>query len=78
MELLRKEKPGAFVVRDSSSYRGSFGLALKVKEVPEPAQNRSGMHLSLSLIKASQRQWGVAGSSPSSAASLQGDLGLDP
>ncbi|XP_006924736.1 tensin-4 [Pteropus alecto] len=42
IELLRKEEPGAFVVRDSSSYRGSFGLALKVKEVPEPAQNRSG------------------------------------
>lgn len=42
IELLRKEKPGAFVVRDSTSYRGSFGLALKVQEVPTPAQNRSG------------------------------------
>ncbi|XP_032473853.1 tensin-4 isoform X2 [Phocoena sinus] len=29
IELLRKEEPGAFIVRDSSSYRGSFGLALK-------------------------------------------------
>ncbi|XP_058415359.1 tensin-4 [Diceros bicornis minor] len=42
IELLRKEEPGAFVVRDSSSYRGSFGLALKVQEAPAPAQNRSG------------------------------------
>ncbi|GAB5581023.1 tensin-4 isoform X1 [Prionailurus iriomotensis] len=42
IELLRKEEPGAFVVRDSSSYRGSFGLALKVHEAPAPAQNRSG------------------------------------
>ncbi|KAM5216236.1 tensin-4 isoform 2-T2 [Hipposideros larvatus] len=42
IQLLRKEKPGAFVVRDSTSYRGSFGLALKVQEVPTPAQNRSG------------------------------------
>uniref|UniRef100_A0A8C0DGC1 Tensin 4 n=1 Tax=Balaenoptera musculus TaxID=9771 RepID=A0A8C0DGC1_BALMU len=42
MELLRKEEPGAFIVRDSSSYRGSFGLALKVQEAPAPAQNRSG------------------------------------
>uniref|UniRef100_A0A673V1L2 Tensin 4 n=2 Tax=Suricata suricatta TaxID=37032 RepID=A0A673V1L2_SURSU len=42
IELLRKEEPGAFVVRDSSSYRGSFGLALKVHEVPASAQNRSG------------------------------------
>lgn len=41
IELLRKEEPGAFVVRDSSSFRGSFGLALKVQEAPAPAQNRS-------------------------------------
>ncbi|XP_008066859.1 tensin-4 [Carlito syrichta] len=42
IELLRKEEPGTFVVRDSSSYRGSFGLALKVQEAPASAQNRSG------------------------------------
>uniref|UniRef100_A0A8D1X8X3 Tensin 4 n=1 Tax=Sus scrofa TaxID=9823 RepID=A0A8D1X8X3_PIG len=42
IELLRKEEPGAFIVRDSSSYRGSFGLALKVHEAPVPAQNRPG------------------------------------
>lgn len=42
IELLRKEEPGAFVVRDSSSFRGSFGLALKVQEAPAPAQHRSG------------------------------------
>ncbi|KAB0398622.1 hypothetical protein E2I00_013868, partial [Balaenoptera physalus] len=42
IELLRKEEPGAFIVRDSSSYRGSFGLALKVQEAPAPAENRSG------------------------------------
>lgn len=45
--LLRKEEPGAFVVRDSTSYRGSFGLALKVHEAPVPAQNRSGTHQSV-------------------------------
>ncbi|XP_048221228.1 tensin-4 [Perognathus longimembris pacificus] len=42
IELLRKEEPGAFVVRDSSSYRGSFGLALKVQEAPVSAQSRPG------------------------------------
>ncbi|XP_027945692.1 tensin-4 [Eumetopias jubatus] len=42
IELLRKEEPGAFIVRDSSSYRGSFGLALKVQEASAPAPNRSG------------------------------------
>uniref|UniRef100_H0WJ23 Tensin 4 n=2 Tax=Otolemur garnettii TaxID=30611 RepID=H0WJ23_OTOGA len=42
IELLRKEEPGAFVIRDSSSYRGSFGLALKVQEAPASAQNQAG------------------------------------
>ncbi|CAO2645207.1 Tns4, partial [Lemmus lemmus] len=42
IDLLRKEKPGAFVIRDSSSYRGSFGLALKVQETPASAPNRTG------------------------------------
>ncbi|XP_037665927.1 tensin-4 isoform X2 [Choloepus didactylus] len=42
IELLRKEEPGTFVVRDSSSYRGSFGLALRVQEAPTNVQNQSG------------------------------------
>nr|XP_004450159.2 tensin-4 isoform X2 [Dasypus novemcinctus] len=42
IELLRKEEPGTFVVRESSSYRGSFGLALKVQEAPTSFQNQSG------------------------------------
>ena len=52
IELLRKEEPGAFIVRDSSSYRGSFGLALKVQEAPTSAQSRPG-RLSVYSIKAS-------------------------
>lgn len=55
IELLKKEEPGAFVVRDSSSFRGSFGLALKVQEAPAPAQHRSGRHQSLSSPKASPK-----------------------
>ncbi|XP_003414762.1 tensin-4 [Loxodonta africana] len=42
IQLLRKEEPGTFIVRDSSSYRGSFGLALKVQEAPASAQTRPG------------------------------------
>ncbi|XP_006832654.1 PREDICTED: tensin-4 [Chrysochloris asiatica] len=42
IELLRKEEPGTFVVRDSSSYRGSFGLALKIHEGSASAQTRPG------------------------------------
>lgn len=74
IELLRKEGPGAFVIRDSSSYRGSFGLALKVQEVPPSAQNRPGMHLSLCSLKVSRRQRGVVASSPGSGISFQGDM----
>ncbi|XP_063107581.1 tensin-4 isoform X3 [Cavia porcellus] len=48
IELLKKEEPGAFVIRDSSSYRGSFGLALKV---PASAQHRSAGEDSSDLIR---------------------------
>ncbi|XP_072502471.1 tensin-4 isoform X2 [Notamacropus eugenii] len=42
IELLRMEEPGAFVIRDSTSYRGSFGLAMKVLESPTSLQSRPG------------------------------------
>ncbi|XP_004707508.1 tensin-4 [Echinops telfairi] len=42
IELLSKEEPGTFIVRDSCSYQGSFGLALKVPEGPASAQTRPG------------------------------------
>lgn len=77
IELLKKEKPGAFVVRDSTSYRGSFGLALKVQEVPAPAQNRSGT-CCLCLRSRPLRHWGVVGPSPGRASSLQDDLEPGP
>ncbi|NXA40879.1 TENS4 protein, partial [Eudromia elegans] len=34
IQLLRDKEPGAFVVRDSTSYRGAFGLAMKVPVSP--------------------------------------------
>ncbi|XP_044531033.1 tensin-4 [Gracilinanus agilis] len=42
IELLRMQEPGTFVIRDSTSYRGSFGLAMKVQESPTSLQSRSG------------------------------------
>ncbi|OCT62050.1 tensin-4 [Xenopus laevis] len=30
IEFLKDKEPGAFIIRDSTSYRGSFGLAMKV------------------------------------------------
>ncbi|XP_009992515.1 PREDICTED: tensin-4 [Chaetura pelagica] len=41
VQLLRAKEPGAFVVRDSTSYRGSFGLAMKVPPA-SPAGGHTG------------------------------------
>ncbi|KAH1174168.1 tensin-4 [Mauremys mutica] len=34
IQLLKEAEPGAFLMRDSTSYRGSFGLAMKVLSSP--------------------------------------------
>lgn len=41
IRVLRNSPPGTFVVRDSNSFPGAFGLALKVATVPSNVQNRS-------------------------------------
>ncbi|KAK2536197.1 Tns4 [Columba guinea] len=41
IQLLRDKEPGTFVVRDSTSYRGSFGLAMKVPVSPSSSQTGS-------------------------------------
>ncbi|KAM6399349.1 tensin-4 [Rhynochetos jubatus] len=38
IQLLKDKEPGTFVVRDSTSYRGSFGLAMKVPVSPASSQ----------------------------------------
>lgn len=39
--LLRNQSPGTFVVRDSNSFPGAFGLALKVATLPSNVQSKS-------------------------------------
>lgn len=40
--MLREQPPGTFVVRDSNSFPGAFGLALRVATVPSTVQNKTG------------------------------------
>lgn len=41
--LLREREPGAFVIRDSHSFRGAYGLAMKVASPPPTAhQSKKG------------------------------------
>ncbi|KAJ8952247.1 hypothetical protein NQ318_007406, partial [Aromia moschata] len=42
INMLRDQPPGTFVVRDSNSFPGAFGLALRVATVPSNIQNKSG------------------------------------
>uniref|UniRef100_A0A8C7S2I5 Tensin 1 n=1 Tax=Oncorhynchus mykiss TaxID=8022 RepID=A0A8C7S2I5_ONCMY len=39
--LLREKEPGAFVIRDSHSFRGAYGLAMKVASPPPPTAQHS-------------------------------------
>ncbi|XP_074032700.1 focal adhesion protein tensin isoform X6 [Leptinotarsa decemlineata] len=41
ISMLRDQAPGTFVVRDSNSFPGAFGLALRVATVPSNVQNKS-------------------------------------
>uniref|UniRef100_T1IXC8 Tensin n=1 Tax=Strigamia maritima TaxID=126957 RepID=T1IXC8_STRMM len=42
INLLKDKPPGSFIVRDSNSFPGAYGLALKVAIPPPNVQNKSG------------------------------------
>lgn len=42
IRYLRSKPPGSFVVRDSNSFPGAFGLAVKVAQVPQNITPKSG------------------------------------
>ena len=41
INILRDAPPGTFVVRDSNSFPGAFGLAVKVAQLPSNIQPKS-------------------------------------
>lgn len=51
--LLKDKEPGFFIVRDSHSFRGAYGLAMKVSTPPPSAlqQSRRGGDLSSELVR---------------------------
>ncbi|CAF95569.1 unnamed protein product, partial [Tetraodon nigroviridis] len=51
--LLKDKEPGAFVVRDSHSFRGAYGLAMKVATPPPSAlqHSKKGGDLSSELVR---------------------------
>ncbi|NXJ98570.1 TENS4 protein, partial [Corythaixoides concolor] len=51
IQLLTDTAPGTFVVRDSTSYRGSFGLAMKVPVSPSGSRTGTGSDESSDLVR---------------------------
>ncbi|XP_073705058.1 tensin-3-like [Garra rufa] len=50
--VLKDKEPGSFIVRDSHSFRGAYGLAMKVATPPPSAlQSRRGVDLSSELVR---------------------------
>ena len=44
IQLLKDKAPGSFVVRNSSSFQGSFGLAVRVAHLPPNVQIKGGSY----------------------------------
>ncbi|KAJ1135704.1 hypothetical protein NDU88_002139 [Pleurodeles waltl] len=67
VELLTNKEPGAFIIRDSTSYRGSFGLAMRVPLLPAATNNKSGEessdHIRHFLIESSPKGVHLKGAS---------------
>ncbi|NXT43592.1 TENS4 protein, partial [Pelecanoides urinatrix] len=65
IQLLKDKEPGTFVVRDSTSYRGSFGLAMKVPVSPSGRQtgDESGDLVRHFLIESSAKGVHLKGAS---------------
>lgn len=49
--MLKDKAPGTFVVRDSNSFPGAFGLALKVAQIPPNVQTKSSGDPAADLVR---------------------------
>lgn len=51
--VLKDKEPGTFLIRDSNSFQGAYGLALKVATPPPNANfiGSKGIHLELLMFK---------------------------
>ncbi|XP_077315982.1 tensin-4 [Lithobates pipiens] len=55
IEYLKDKEPGTFIIRDSTSYRGSFGLAMKVPGTPLNTDNTINEQVRHFLIESSAK-----------------------
>ena len=51
VELLKNATPGTFIVRDSNSFPGAFGLAVKVAQLPANVQIKQGADPSAEYVR---------------------------
>ncbi|XP_040294891.1 tensin-4 [Bufo bufo] len=63
IELLKDKEPGTFIIRDSTSYRGCFGLAVKVPGTPLNTGNVTNELVRHFLIESSSKGVHVKGAS---------------
>jgi len=57
IQLLKDKPPGSFVVRNSSSFQGSFGLAVKVAQLPPNVQVKGGLYWPAVKCRCSFSTW---------------------
>ncbi|XP_049340836.1 tensin-1 isoform X4 [Astyanax mexicanus] len=51
INILKEREPGAFIIRDSHSFRGAYGLAMKVSSPPPTAQQAKKGDITNELVR---------------------------
>lgn len=50
INMLKDKPAGSFVIRNSSTFHGSFGLAVKVSQLPANVQSKGGTYQFINLL----------------------------